>query len=70
MKEINRKDHAPGDLVVWSEGGSYCTGIVLESWDSNMYEPAECSVLTLGGKTIFMRARNLKTLNKASDVLS
>ena len=57
-----KMEHSKGDLVTWLEGDVCHTGIVLESWDSNVYEPAECSVLLPNGQTAVMRSRHLKNL--------
>ena len=61
---IKRTIHSPGDLVTWTtHDGKFVSGIVLEVWDSNVYEPEECQVLIGTGETLTMRSRNLKPSN-------
>ena len=59
--------HAEGDLVTWQVDNIHYAGIVLEVWDSNVYEPEECNVLLPTGKTAVIRSRNLKSLRRAED---
>ena len=57
--------HSPGDLVFWENMGERYTGVVLEVWDSNVYEPEECNVLLPSGGTAIIRSRNLRSVQKA-----
>lgn len=63
---MNRtKQHSKGDLVTWRANGNVYTGVVLESWESNIYEPAECNVLLPEGGTSIIPSKNLKSLQRA-----
>lgn len=62
---LKKTMHSSGDLVTWeSHNGKVMTGLVLEVWDSNVYEPEECQVLISSGETVTVRSRNLKPFNK------
>lgn len=57
--------HSSGDLVTWqTHDGKVMTGLILEVWDSNVYEPEECQVLISSGETVVVRSRGLKPFNK------
>lgn len=57
--------HSPGDLVFWEASKERYTGVVIEVWDSNVYEPEECNVLLSSGETAIIRSRNLRPVQKA-----
>ena len=56
-----------GDLVSWLGFDSKveCHGIVLNVWDSNVYEPEECEIFFDENTTVMMRSRNVKLVSKA-----
>ena len=56
-----------GDLVSWLGFDSEveCHGIVLDVWESNVYEPEECEIFVDETTTFMMRSRNLKLVSKA-----
>ena len=65
---MRRTIHEEGDLVTWQVNNIHYAGIVLEVWDSNVYEPEECNVLLPDGKTAVVRARNLRSLQRFEDI--
>ncbi len=68
VRIMGRTMHDKGDLVTWRVNNVHYTGIVLEVWDSNVYEPEECNVLLPSGQTAVVRARNLRSLQRLEDI--
>ena len=68
MSRVNKNFFEKGDLVQWAcyDGAPVC-GIVLNVWDSNVYEPEECEVFVDTGSTYVIRSRSLKLLSKKQD---
>ena len=51
-----------GDLVHWDEGLDEKTkvGLVMQTWDSNVYEPEECEVFS-NGETFYVPSKRLRS---------
>lgn len=56
----------PGDLVTWlgHDSKTEMKGIILDIWESNVYEPEECEIFVDESQTIVVRSRYLKVISK------
>ena len=56
-----------GDLVCWEEWeGVPKSGVILDIYPSNVYEPEECVIFTEGATTI-IRSKVLKLIDSSSE---